>query len=502
MKMYSARAAACAALIVAAFVPGALGQVVYNSQSRTISAQGEGSGDGNRTLTAPDFGPWNQTVVSHGSVGTGRATQVSSLQPWGASLNISTEVLGVASASGSCYFDFTPNEPLLVRISGSGEGFGTGFSLIGAGVSLSYTAHPDGSSWDVSALLQAGQKYSFTSGGSGGGTSPPVNLNLTLAFSPAPVAQSRGFSFQGVVRDASGQPISTPTDMEFRLFHHPTSDLVQVGPTIAASEVPVDKGVFTRELDFGDVFKGEARWLEVRVRNPAGNGAFTTILPRTLITTAPYASYALRATSATQAIEAQVAAYATSAGSATTAANATAAASAPWSGLTGQGGVTSAAVGTGWQFLLNNNSVPGFRGGLRLADSGFLEITNSAQLASPNFARLSSSGAWSAVSDARLKTDVTGVDGQLAAALKLRPVKFRWKFDGREDMGLIAQEVREVFPTLVSGDEVEGILSVNYSQLSVVAIGAIQELKTENDRKQREIDDLKARLERIEARLK
>ncbi|MFO0859593.1 MAG: tail fiber domain-containing protein [Phycisphaerales bacterium] len=355
MKMYSARVAACAALIVAAFVPSALGQVVYNSQSRTISAQGEGSGDGNRTLTAPDFGPWNQTVVSHGSVGTGRATQVSSLQPWGASLNISTEVLGVASASGSCYFDFTPNEPLLVRISGSGEGFGTGFSLIGAGVSLSYTAHPDGSSWDVSALLQAGQKYSFTSGG---------------------------------------------------------------------------------------------------------------------------------------------------AGSATTAANATAAASAPWSGLTGQGGVTSAAVGTGWQFLLNNNSVPGFRGGLRLADSGFLEITNSAQLASPNFARLSSSGAWSAVSDARLKTDVTGVDGQLAAALKLRPVKFRWKFDGREDMGLIAQEVREVFPTLVSGDEVEGILSVNYSQLSVVAIGAIQELKAENDRKQREIDDLKSRLERIEAKLK
>lgn len=499
MNLYAACVASCAAAVASAVAPIASAQVVYNAQSRTISATGEGSGDGTLSLTAPDFGPWDRTIVSYGSIGTGRAHQVSSLQPWSASLNISTEVHGVASASGYCNFDFTPNEPLLVRISGSGEGIATRFSLIGAGVSLSYTAHPDGSSWDVSALLQAGQKYSFTSGGSGGGTSPPVNLNLTLAFSPAPVAQSRGFSFQGVVRDASGQPISTPTDMEFRLFHHPTSDLVQVGPTISASEVPVDKGVFTRELDFGDVFKGEARWLEVRVRNPAGSGAFTTILPRTLITTAPYASHALRATSATQATEAQFATYATNAGIATTATNA---ASSPWSGLTGQAGVTSASIGTGWQFLLNNNSVPGFRGGLRLADSGFLEITNSAQLASPNFARLSSNGAWSAVSDARLKTDVTGADGQLAAVMKLRPVKFRWKFDGREDMGLIAQDVREVLPVLVSGDEQNGILSVNYSQLSVVAIGAIQELKAENDRKQREIDDLKARLERIEARLK
>lgn len=59
--------------------------------------------------------------------------------------------------------------------------------------------------------------------------------------------------------------------------------------------------------------------------------------------------------------------------------------------------------------------------------------------------------------------------------------------------------------TRCSNDKVDSqyrqALTVNYSQLSVVAIGAIQELKAENDRKQQEIDDLKARLEAIEAAL-
>lgn len=47
---------------------------------------------------------------------------------------------------------------------------------------------------------------------------------------------------------------------------------------------------------------------------------------------------------------------------------------------------------------------------------------------------------WTAVSDARLKSDVSPAEGLLDAALKLRPVTFRWNADGSKDTGLIAQE--------------------------------------------------------------
>lgn len=160
---------------------------------------------------------------------------------------------------------------------------------------------------------------------------------------------------------------------------------------------------------------------------------------------------------------------------------------------------TASLASSEWQTLFTNTANSTFRGGMRLGDSGFFEVTNNAGNPSPNFARLASTGAWSAVSDARLKTDVTSTEGNLAAAMKLRPVNFRWLSDGSEDFGLIAQEVREVLPKLVVGDEATESLTVSYSQLSVVAIGAIQELKAENDRKQREIDELRARLAAIEA---
>lgn len=129
-------------------------------------------------------------------------------------------------------------------------------------------------------------------------------------------------------------------------------------------------------------------------------------------------------------------------------------------------------------------------GGIRVDDDGFLEITN---LVDGGLrARLNSLGNWSVVSDARFKTDVTTSHGHLASALKLRPVHFRWKESGQADFGFIAQEVREVLPELVVGDESKTNLTVNYAQMSAVAIGAIQEMKAE-------LDALRARVAELEA---
>jgi hypothetical protein len=144
-----------------------------------------------------------------------------------------------------------------------------------------------------------------------------------------------------------------------------------------------------------------------------------------------------------------------------------------------------------WQLYLttlNTDGTTASTGGIRMSDDGFLDISNTLG----NFARLNSTGNWGAVSDARLKTDVTTSHGHLASALKLRPVHFRWKESAQADFGFIAQEVREVLPELVVGDESKTTLTVNYAQMSAVAIGAIQELKAE-------IEALKAKVKELES---
>ncbi len=165
--------------------------------------------------------------------------------------------------------------------------------------------------------------------------------------------------------------------------------------------------------------------------------------------------------------------------------------SAPWSGLTGQAEISTPAIGTGWQMFLTNRSTSAWRGGLRLADTGFLEVTNNANATAPNFARLNGTGAWTAVSDSRLKHDIHAAEGNLAAALKLQPVTFRWNDTNTLDTGLIAQDVREILPHLVTGDESKENLTVNYSLLSVVAIGAIQEQQQRINQQEQHIDSLR-----------
>lgn len=170
--------------------------------------------------------------------------------------------------------------------------------------------------------------------------------------------------------------------------------------------------------------------------------------------------------------------------------------------------VSTDAVNTGWQVQLTNTAaLPSYETGMRMSDVGFFEITNRVN-GFTKFARLDSNGAWSAVSDARMKTDITPFEGALDAALGMHPVRFRWIGDGDADFGVIAQELRAVLPQAVVGDEARGSLTVDYSKLSVVAIGAIQEqqrqikaLKIEAGRREAENAELRARLDRLEKRL-
>lgn len=101
-------------------------------------------------------------------------------------------------------------------------------------------------------------------------------------------------------------------------------------------------------------------------------------------------------------------------------------------------------------------------------------------------------------SDVRLKANITQLSGVLERLERIRGVSFEWngldpsgRSGGRREIGLIAQEVDEVFPELVTAWGDEGHLAINYSRLSGVLVEAIKELKAENESLREEIEALK-----------
>jgi Chaperone of endosialidase len=87
-------------------------------------------------------------------------------------------------------------------------------------------------------------------------------------------------------------------------------------------------------------------------------------------------------------------------------------------------------------------------------------------------------------SDARTKTNVAELSGVLEKLESIRGVSFerigtRAVRSARRDIGVIAQEVEEVFPELVSEHGEENLKAVDYSGLAGVLIEATKELKAE-----------------------
>ncbi len=80
-------------------------------------------------------------------------------------------------------------------------------------------------------------------------------------------------------------------------------------------------------------------------------------------------------------------------------------------------------------------------------------------------------------SDARLKSNIISLGSTLAKLLALDGKSYTFKNDeSKQKIGLLAQDVQEVFPELVkeASDE-NGTLSINYQGLIPVLINAIKE---------------------------
>lgn len=84
-------------------------------------------------------------------------------------------------------------------------------------------------------------------------------------------------------------------------------------------------------------------------------------------------------------------------------------------------------------------------------------------------------------SDRRLKNDIETIENALDIINKLRGVTFNMKMTGKPSLGLIAQEVHEVLPSLVFEGPDE-MLSVAYANIVGVLINAVKELSARVDK--------------------
>ncbi|MNK12013.1 hypothetical protein D3C87_300690 [compost metagenome] len=90
------------------------------------------------------------------------------------------------------------------------------------------------------------------------------------------------------------------------------------------------------------------------------------------------------------------------------------------------------------------------------------------------------SGGVNCTSDARLKDNVKPIPYALYKIMQLRGVEFDWNQKasgyGRHDIGVIAQEVEKVFPTLIHEDKATGYKMVDYASLVSPLIESTKEL--------------------------
>jgi len=111
------------------------------------------------------------------------------------------------------------------------------------------------------------------------------------------LASAEPITYQGTL-NVNGMPATGTFDLECRVFDAAV-DGVQLGQTVVIDDLAVPAGVFSVEMDFGEVFDSTEVYLEISVRDGASEDVHDILLPRQSITPTPKAIHATKADSLT-----------------------------------------------------------------------------------------------------------------------------------------------------------------------------------------------------------
>ena len=121
-----------------------------------------------------------------------------------------------------------------------------------------------------------------------------------------------------------------------------------------------------------------------------------------------------------------------------------------------------------------------------------------------------SSIAFNNSSDYRLKQDIKPIQNPLERLMKLKPKNYRFIADVEDESccecyfdGFLAHEVQEILPMIVTGekDDPNQMQQMDYSKLTPICVGAIQELNKKVDEQQILIDKQQILIDSLISRL-
>ncbi len=111
-------------------------------------------------------------------------------------------------------------------------------------------------------------------------------------FANAQAPTTTTFTYQGRLLQSNDYVDGVNCNFQFSLYGT-LSGGASLGGVQVVNNVPVSDGYFTVNLNFGDQFNGDPRYLETAVQCPGETG-FTTLTPRVTLYAAPYAHSAAR----------------------------------------------------------------------------------------------------------------------------------------------------------------------------------------------------------------
>jgi hypothetical protein len=136
---------------------------------------------------------------------------------------------------------------------------------------------------------------------------------------------------------------------------------------------------------------------------------------------------------------------------------------------------TEAAPSTSWMFYQGRSSGGTTR--VNIYGNGNIQNTN---------------GSYGSLSDERLKENIVDATPKLEKLNQVRIVNFNIKDDEQKQIGVVAQELEQIFPGMIEENQ-EGMKGVKYSVFVPMLIKAIQE-------QQQMIETLQAKVAALEAR--